>query len=256
MLVNPRHIWNAGALGALTATYAIPGLAMAPMGAILKDNGPRMTRIARAWSRRVLKSCGVSVHTEDFDQPLTEVSYLVLSNHTSHFDVLAIYSQFPRDLFPVAKQELGSIPLFGWALRAGAAIMIDRRDPERARRSIDDAALAIRSGRSVLMFPEGTRQRVSAEESERVSSPPIGAFKKGPFYLALAARVPILPIAVLGAHRVLAPGDWRIHPQSITLRMGRPLPTIDYPNSGEGRRQLSEAVQAAMIDLRERRDHS
>lgn len=251
--MNPRHIWNAGALGAITATYAIPGLAMASSGGVLKDSGPRLTRLARAWTRTVLHSCGVSVQTEDFDRPLPDSAYLVLSNHTSHFDVLALFSQFPRDLFPVAKQELAAIPMFGWTLQAGAAIMIDRRDPERARRSLASAAAAIRGGRSVLMYPEGTRQKVEGGLDNKMC-PPIGTLKKGPFYLALAARVPILPIVVLGANQVLAPGDWRINQGTITVRMGAPIPTVDYPDSGRGRAELANKVHKTMMDLRESRD--
>ncbi|MBX2812035.1 MAG: 1-acyl-sn-glycerol-3-phosphate acyltransferase [Myxococcales bacterium] len=251
--MNPRHIWNAGALGVLTTAYALPGLAMAPFVPVLKSNGPRLTRLARAWSKQVLSACGVSVNTEGFDRPLPDPAYLVISNHTSHFDVLAIYSVFPRDLFPVAKQELAAIPVFGWTLKAGAAIMIDRRDPERAKASIGRAAEAIRSGRSVLMFPEGTRRRVD-RESEPPVIPELGVFKKGPFYLALAARVPILPLVVMGAQQVLAPGDWRIFDRTITVRLGSPISTLDYPESGAGRKALSATVHQAMHNLLHERD--
>lgn len=220
-------------------------MAMAPFATVSKEVGPRLTRLATAWARSVLDACDVEVVAEDFDRPLPDMAYLVLSNHTSHFDVLAIFSKFPRDLFPVAKRELGHIPLFGWALRAGAAIMIDRGDRERARISIEAAGRAVRSGRSVLMFPEGTR----------TPSLEIGPFKKGPFYLALEARVPVLPVAVLGASDVLRPGDWRIQSgRRIVVRMGRPLPTSGYPAGGPGRAALSADVRRTLEALIRERD--
>lgn len=243
--MKPRHLANLAAVGGFTAAYAFPALAAAPLVTLRPQRGALMTRIARRWSSSILRGCGVRVEAEDFDRPLPDGAYLVVSNHTSHFDVLAIFSRFPRDLFPVAKRELGYIPFLGWALAAGAAIMIDRGDRHRARRSIEAAGAAIRSGRSVLMFPEGTR----------TAGHGLGPFKKGPFHLALAARVPVLPLAVLGASEVLPPGDWRIESgRTIRVRMGRPLPTAAYPDDAAGRRRLSEDVRAALGALIDRRD--
>ena len=132
---------------------------------------------------------GVEVRIEGDDQPLNAPAYLVMSKHSSHFDLLGIFAKMPIDMRPVAKRELGRIPIFGWVLRAGAAIMIDRGDREKAKASIARAGETIRGGRSVLLFPEGTR---SAPDH-------VAPLKKGPFHLAAEARVPILPVAVIGS---------------------------------------------------------
>ena len=243
--MRPRHVLNAAAVGSVTATYAVPAMVVAPFMGVSRDAGPVMTGIARRWADRTLKMVGVTVRTEDFDRPLQHGAYLVLANHTSHFDVIAIFARFPLDLYPVAKRELGHIPLFGWALRAGAAIMIDRGNPERAQASIERAGAAIRGGRSVLMFPEGTRS----------ASLELGPFKKGPFHLALAARVPVLPIAVIGASQVLPPGDWKVQSGTeIVVRMGRPLPTEGYASNPSGRAALADDVRKALQALISRRD--
>ncbi|MEO1232607.1 MAG: lysophospholipid acyltransferase family protein [Myxococcota bacterium] len=236
--MTPRDVFNAGAFGAMTVGFAAPSIVIAPLAPL------RMTQVARSWARTVVSTCGVQVEAEDFDRPLPHPAYVVLSNHTSHFDVVAIYSRFPRDLFPVAKRELGKIPVFGWALRSGAAIMIDRGDRGRAKASIDAAAAAVRGGRSVLMFPEGTRS----------AGHELGPFKKGPFHLATAARVPVLPLAVLGASDVLEPHDWRIKPGRITVRMGRPIETDGYSDDKAGRDALAATVNGAMRALIEQRD--
>lgn len=212
----------------------------------LATQGPSgMDGVARRWAQRTLADVDVETVPEDFERPLPDPAYVVLSNHTSHFDVLAIYAHFPKDLVPVAKRELGSVPVFGRALRSGAAIMIDRGNSERARASMEEAAETIRGGRSVLMFPEGTR----------TAGHELGPFKKGSFYLALGAGVPILPLAVLGASEVLPPGDWKIRSGGqIHVRMGRPIPVEGYENTKAGRQALSDHVRAAMQRLLEQRD--
>ncbi len=230
-----RFVYNALALAFYTALGSLAALFALPFTRSTKT----MTAIARWWAKRVVSACGVKVSVEGLEQQLDAPAYLVMANHTSHFDVLAVYSTVPIDMRPVAKRELGYIPIFGWALMLGAAIMIDRGDRKKAVASIQRAGKQIRDGRSVLMFPEGTR------------TPPgvLGEMKKGPFHLAIEAGVPVLPLGIRGTGEVLLPGDWRIHPGPVHLRVGRPIETLGLPEGDEGRDRLSAQVSAALSDL-------
>ena len=227
-------VFRAGSLVGVTVPWSVAALFVVPVG-----RGRYLTPIARMWARQLLTLCGVKVEVFGPPEPLDAPAYLVMCNHTSHFDVPSLYSVTPIDMHPVAKKELGAIPFFGWALRMGAAIMIDRKDQERARQSIEAAAETIRAGRSVLMFPEGTR--TPTEE--------LGDLKKGAFHLAQAARVPVLPVAVLGTRSVLASGDWRIKPGEVQVRFGRPIDTQDLPEGDEGRQQLMHQLRTAIAAL-------
>lgn len=234
-----RYLWNVVVLTAATVFAATLALVVMPVGLVHRPSLRVMTHLARMWSKMVVAGCGVKVEAEGFEHLEPGRAYVVLSNHTSYFDVLAIYARVPRDLVPVAKRELGFIPIFGWALKAGAAIMIDRRDPERARASISRAGDTIRAGRSVLMFPEGTRSR----------SRELKPFKKGPFHLAQGAGVPILPVAVSGAADVLPVGDWRIRPGTIRVRMGAPISPSEVGEGSPGRAALSDRVRGEIEGL-------
>lgn len=187
-----------------------------------------LAHISHHWARVLLWGCGIALEVEGLERPLDAPAYLVMANHTSHFDVPCLFAAIPIPMRPVAKRELAWVPVFGWALALGAAIMIDRGDRARAIRSIERAGRAIRGGRSVLMFPEGTR------------TPPgvLAALKKGPFHLALAARVPILPIGVVGTGDVLRPNDWRIHPGRVRVRVGAPIATDAVKDDDAGRAEL------------------
>jgi 1-acyl-sn-glycerol-3-phosphate acyltransferase len=218
----------------LTAVWSILALLALPFGSKV------VMGMARIWSRQILFACGVKVDCGAPPVPLDEPSYLVLSNHTSHFDALSIYATLPIDrLRPVAKRELGYIPLFGWVLALGAAIMIDRGDPTKAKASIDRAGAVIRKGRPVLMFPEGTR----TPQGE------LGPLKKGTFYLATAAKVPILPIALHGTGDVLRSGDWKIRPGKVVLRIRTPIPTAHRGEGEEARASLMTEVEQALRAL-------
>lgn len=228
-----RSLFNAAVFGLLTLFWSAAALLAAPWA-----RSSVMTRIARRWALQVRAVCGVKVNfqgREGLDAP----AYVVLANHTSHFDVIALYSSIERDMRPVAKRELQYIPIFGWVLWLGAAIMIDRGDRRKAVASIERAARTIRGGRSVLMFPEGTRTPAGE----------VRALKKGPFHLALAAQVPILPVGIEGTGAILTPGDWRIHPGRVTVRVGEPIPTEGLSDDPEARRALMAKVAGALASL-------
>lgn len=227
---------NAVALSSLTAFWSVVAAACLPF------RGKKgVSFVATWWAKSVNKACGVEVEIEPPPVPLEAPSYVVMANHSSHFDVLAFYATMPRagEVRPVAKRELGFIPVFGWVLAAGAAIMIDRGDREKALRSIERAGQTIRAGASVLMFPEGTR----------TATGDLGTLKKGPFHLALEAQVPVLPVGITGTRDVLRPGDWRIHPGKVRVRVGVPIPTAGLTDNPEDRAALMAKVEEALRAL-------
>lgn len=231
-----------GALDSLKVAAGFAGLTMgysvAALPAILADPDRGAPRMARRWAARCLALAGVEVELEGAEG-LGPGPYVVMANHTSHFDVVALYGHLPLPVRFVAKKELAYIPIFGWALALGAAIIIDRKDRDSAKRSLDQAGEAVRGGASVMLFPEGTR------------TPPglLGELKKGPFHLALAARVPVLPVGIEGSGAVLAKGDWHIRPGKIRIRVGKSIPTDVYPPDAEGRKALMEEVSRALAAL-------
>jgi 1-acyl-sn-glycerol-3-phosphate acyltransferase len=230
-----RALFNALAIALLTLFWSVGAM----FAAVLDRRGGSIPWIERVWARMVLKACGIRVEVEGADQTFDAPAYLVMANHTSYFDVISLCASVPIPLRFVAKRELGHIPFLGWAMRLGAAIMIDRGDREKAIASIQRAGRSIREGRSVLMFPEGTRTPPDA----------LGPMKKGPFHLALEALVPVLPVGLSGTGEVLPKGDWRIRPGRVTVRIGKPIDTGDLPHDDAARAGLEERVAAALSSL-------
>ena len=145
-------------------------------------------------------------------------SYIIISNHQSHFDSLALVRTLGIPYRWVAKTELQRIPLFGLALRALGTVFIDRTNRESAIESIHRGVNQLPPAVSLFFFPEGTRS------DDGIIKP----FKKGGFITALETAWPILPVTVNGSRRVLPKGNLVFHPGTIEIVVGAPIESTDF----------------------------
>ena len=146
---------------------------------------------ARIWARLALTLNLVRV-TVQGSEHLPDGPVIFMSNHQSNFDILALLADMPRRFHWIAKKELFDIPVFGASMRRGGYIALDRGDGRKALQSLDAAAATIHQGKSVVLFPEGTRS-------------PDGnllPFKRGGFILARKADVPVVPVTINGSGKI------------------------------------------------------
>ena len=133
----------------------------------------------RLWTQKILRAARVKVEVEGREHLETATPCVLVANHQSWFDVLALAGWLPSNYRFVAKKELESVPFFGPGWQALGHISIDRRDRQSAIESLERAARLVREeSRVIVMFPEGTR----SPDGE------VKAFKKGAFVLAIRAR--------------------------------------------------------------------
>ncbi|MEQ8408736.1 MAG: lysophospholipid acyltransferase family protein [Gammaproteobacteria bacterium] len=158
-------------------------------------------------------SCGVRWQIKG-QENLTGQSAVVLANHQSSWETLSFYRLF-FPIAPILKKELLRIPFWGWALRLLQPIAIDRSKPRDAGKSIlKQGVQRLRDGYSVIIFPEGTRAHVDE----------VKHFSRGGAKLAVAAGVPIIPIALRTGH-CWPPRQFLKYPGVITLEIGEPMAT-------------------------------
>lgn len=198
------------------------------------DNAPRW------WARCLVWAAGIRVRLHNEERMRSGEPRIYVSNHISWFDVLTLAAVLPRYKF-VGKAELFRIPLFGRAARAAGMIPIERENRKSAFESYRVAADRIRAGASVVVFPEGTRGRSYA----------LRPFKKGPFVLAVAAGVPMVPTIVHGSLEVMSRDSFRIRSGEVHIHF---LESIDTAGlTYEDRNRLSRAawdrMAKAMRDL-------
>ena len=187
----------------------------------------------RWWATSLLKAAGVTVRVHGTERLVGDEPRIFVSTHVSWFDVLALAANLPHYNF-VAKAELFRVPIFGRGALAVGTIPIERDNRKSAFESYKVAAERIRGGASVVVYPEGTRGRSYA----------LRPFKKGPFVLAVAAGVPIVPTIIHGTIEVLPRGSFWVRSRAIDVHFLEPVPTagLEY----EDRDRLMRAVYERM----------
>jgi 1-acyl-sn-glycerol-3-phosphate acyltransferase len=219
----------------LSFTLAMSEAAIA--SCFLDRSGETTRKLARFWGRRLCQTCGIEVATSGGENVAWNEPLIVMANHQSYLDIPVLYASLPEPFGMLAKQELFRLPIFSAAMRGLRCIPIDRGNMRQSLTSLRTAADQIRSGNSIVVFPEGTR---SADGS-------LQDLKTGPFYLAEMARVPVVPVGICGTRRALAKASLLVHPASVEVRIGDPiLPAKRGPSE---RDRLRNEVRIALEEL-------
>jgi len=209
-----RTLLAAAVIAPLTLLLGLPVLLVGPVD----RSGRGVHALVRLWARLVLAILGVRVAVSGLGNAPSGPAVWA-ANHSSALDVPILFSYLPVDLRIIHKRSLYAVPLVGWALFLGGHIAIDRSNPFRARRSLERAAVRVRGGTSVAVFPEGTRNR----------DPEVGLFKRGSFVLALNAQVPVVPVSLVGVKERVALGPLRLRPGAVTVRIQPALEPAGRP---------------------------
>lgn len=178
--------------------------------------GALVDRDLRAWGRWWLRALRADVEVSGLDNVTPGQPYVIVANHQSALDPMAVLAALPFGVRFLAKAELFRLPLFGAAMHRVGMVAVDRGSVD-ARAVSTGAAEVLASRRSLLVFPEGT---VSADGT-------FLPFKPGAFAIAVANAVPILPVTIIDSRIAWPVGQGRVAARPVAVRVvvGEPLPT-------------------------------
>lgn len=203
----------------------------------LRRNHSYVTEGERFWARGLLKAWGVEVTAEHLERLPAQGPYILMANHQSHADVPILFASLPLIPGFLAKKELARVPFLSMALRNGGHVLIDRASRNSAREALKVAAGEIQAGKTIAIFPEGTRGDSDA----------LGEFKKGGFLIAKKARVPVVPVGILGSRAVWHRDAWLPRSGRVRVRVGEPItPEMIAQLSVDG---LCARVRRTMLEL-------
>jgi 1-acyl-sn-glycerol-3-phosphate acyltransferase len=230
-----RSLWVGIVLTVSTYFYG----AIAIGAALLRVRGRVYSWATQAWARAILRASPTPIRVIGAEHVPAGQGQIIASNHLSGYDIFALAAVLPSPFHFVAKKELEKIPFFGRAWKAAGHISIDRSNRQKAIASLQQAGRKIREERAtVIIFAEGTRSRTGQ----------LLPFKKGAFALALEAGVPVVPTAICGSDQIMHEGSWKVHPATITIQFGEPIPAESFRELGAERlMDEAHARVAAML---------
>ena len=201
-------------------------------------NGPHL--VARAWAKSILFFGRIKVKVKGLSRIDPTTSCIYMCNHQSNFDIPVLLAYLKVQFRWLAKAELFRIPLFGFAMRRAGHISIDRTDRQAAFISLEKAAITIREGASVIIFPEGTR---SPDGN-------ISPFKKGGFVMALDSGVPIVPVILHGTRAIMSKKKLRIVPGTVLVEITEPIDISGYTR--ENKEALMDRIRNIICEAFEK----
>ena len=168
---------------------------------------------------------------------------LYVGNHSSYYDILCSYVATERGMGFFAKKEMEKIPLLSTWMRYLHCLFLDRADIKQGLKTILTAVDKVKSGISICIFPEGTRNR---NEDELDMLP----FHEGSFKIATKAKCPIIPVAISNSANIFEAHFPKITPVRVVVEYGRPI----YPDelSKEDKKHIGEYTQNIIHEMLEK----
>jgi 1-acyl-sn-glycerol-3-phosphate acyltransferase len=172
-----------------------------------------MYRVTMRVVRSGVRIMGVRVRVEGTNNIPPGVC-MFAANHVSNIDPLAFVPAIPRRVGLLVKSELFRVPILAKAMRMAGFVPVERENREAAAGSVDEALKYLKAGLSFAVYPEGTRSRDGR----------MLPFKKGTFLMAVRAKVPVVPVSIVGSLDLMRKGEWAVRPGEVTIRFG---PAVD-----------------------------
>jgi 1-acyl-sn-glycerol-3-phosphate acyltransferase len=236
----PARIGWAG-LNVLQAVFTVLATVLGFPVALLLGllSGPRLPLRMAAWywAPLLFFGAGARLRVEGAERVDWSRPQVLVANHASMIDIPALFRAVPVPLRFVLKREIAGVPFVGWYARMMGMAFIDRGNARDAKRTLGEAAEKLRGAATFAAFPEGTRSKDGT----------VGPFKGGALQLAIEAGVPVLPVAIEGAGRVLPPSGFRVRPGTIVVRIGAPIETAGM--ASQDRNALAQRARDAVVAL-------
>lgn len=175
---------------------------------------------AREWMGDLLKLAGCKVTVEGLDNVPKDRAVLYIANHQSNFDIPLMITQLPGKKGFIAKIETLKMPIVSDWMKFMHCVFMDRSDIRKQVKSISEGVGILKSGHSMVLFPEGTR----SPDGKLLE------FKPGGMKLATKSGVPIIPVTIDGSMNLMKKGTFKITPAEVIIRIFKPIEMTEEMN--------------------------
>ena len=203
-------------------------------------------RIIQTVFKGVLWISGVKVTVIGEENVPKDAPVLYIGNHRSFFDIPLTYPRCPICTGYVAKKELEKVPLLSSWMKYLHCLFLDRTDIKQGLKTILTAIEKVKSGISICIFPEGTRNK---NEKETDLLP----FHEGSFKIATRAKCPIIPMAISGSVNLWEAHFPKIKPCHVVIEYGKPI-YVDQLDK-ETQKHIGAYTQNILLEMLKKNEH-
>lgn len=201
----------------------------------VKERQLLIHKITHNWSKLIVKVSGSKVNVTGLSNIPKDETVLFVANHQSNFDIPIIMSAIDVPKGFIAKKELEKVPLISLWMKYIRCIFMDRSNLRKSAEAIVDGINILKSGYSMVIFPEGTRSKGGTTHE----------FKAGSFKLAIKAKVKIVPVTIDGSYKILEANNNRIKASNVNLIIHEPIDVTCL--STEEQANLHDLVQNIVL---------
>lgn len=187
--------------------------------------------------RQVIRIAGTKVIVLGEENVPKDTAVLYVGNHRSYFDILLTYVRVPRPTGYVAKKEMAKYPLLSNWMRYLHCLFLDRQNVKEGLKTILTAIDKVKSGISICIFPEGTRNKTADT---------FLPFHEGSFKIAEKGDVPIVPMTLVNAADIFEDHLPKIKKTTVVLEYGKPIYVKELDK--ETRKSLSTYVSGMIAE--------
>ena len=205
---------------------------------MLKDTSS--LHLIQAMFSLILKVTGVKVTVIGEENVPKDEPVLYIGNHRSYFDVVLTYARCPGLTSYMAKKEVARVPLLSTWMRFLHCLFLDRKDIKQGLKTILEAIEKVKSGISICIFPEGTRNK---NESELELLP----FHEGSFKISTKAKCPIIPIAISNSANIWEAHFPKVKPTHVIVEYGKPIYVDELEK--EDKKHLGSYTQNVILEM-------
>ena len=191
-------------------------------------------KAASSWAMSQVKMSGAKVRVFGEENIPADIPVLFISNHQGNFDIALFMSHINKPKGYISKIEMRKIPVLRTWMEFMHCVFMERGNLRKAAEAINEGIKILKSGYSMVLFPEGTRSKGDH----------MNEFKAGAFKLATKSRVPIVPVTIKGSYRLMEANNSKIKPAEVEMHIHPMIPVAYLTREEEG--ELPEKVKAVI----------
>jgi 1-acyl-sn-glycerol-3-phosphate acyltransferase len=191
---------------------------------------------SKGWAKPLLSAAGARLHPRGIENIPLDKTILFVSNHHSDLDILVFLALSPIPIGFVAKIELLKVPVLRKWMKYLRCVFIDRNDIRQTAKVILEGIEILKSGHSMVVFPEGTRS---------VTGEPL-PFKPGSLKLATKSKACVVPVTINGSCKIMEGNGYRMKPADVYVQFHPPIYTENL--TSDETKDLPAKVEGTIID--------